>query len=85
MVWWKLRPVLASEALILLCSVFFSMLSNGMFWHSALAHPLQQWRLALSLFLLITALHALLLGLVVNRWTAKPLLSVLLVVTAVAA
>lgn len=85
MVWWKLRPVLASEALILLCSVFFSMLSNGMFWHSALAHPLQQWRLALSLFLLITTLHALLLGLVVNRWTAKPLLSVLLVVTAVAA
>ena len=83
--WWKLRPVLASETLILLCSVFFSMLSNGPFWHSALAHPLQQWRLALSLFLLITALHALLLGLVVNRWTAKPLLSVLLLVTALAA
>jgi lipid A ethanolaminephosphotransferase len=83
--WWKLRPVLASETLILFCSVFFSVLSNGPFWHSALAHPLQQWRLALSLFLLITALHALLLGLVVNRWTARPLLSVLLLVTALAA
>jgi lipid A ethanolaminephosphotransferase len=84
MVWWKLRPALASETLILLCSVFFSLLSNGMFWHSALDHPLVQWRLALSLFLLITALHALLLGLVVNRWTARPLLSVLFLVTAVA-
>ena len=50
----------------------------ALFWHSALAHPLEQWRLALSLFLLMTALHALLLGLVVNRWTAKPLLTVLL-------
>ncbi|KAF1709620.1 phosphoethanolamine transferase [Pseudoxanthomonas sacheonensis] len=85
MAWWRLRPVLASETLILLCSVFFSMFSNGSFWHGALAHPLAQWRLALSLFLLVTALHALLLGLVVNRWTARPLLSVLLLVTAVAA
>lgn len=84
MAWWRLRPVLASETLILLCSVFFSLFSNGLFWRSALAHPLEQWRLALSLFLLVTALHALLLGLVVNRWTAKPLLSVLLLVTALA-
>lgn len=84
MVWWKLRPALGSETLILLCSVFFSVFSNGSFWHGALAHPLEQWRLALSLFLLVTALHALLLGLVINRWTAKPLLSVLLLVTALA-
>lgn len=82
--WWKLRPALGSETLILLCSVFFSLFSNGQFWRSALSHPLEQWRLALSLFLLVTALHALLLGLVVNRWTAKPLLSVLLLVTALA-
>lgn len=84
MAWWKLRPILASETLILLCSLFFSLFSNGLFWHSALSRPLEQWRLALSLFLLVTALHALLLGLVVNRWTAKPLLSVLLLVTALA-
>ena len=83
--WWKLRPVIGSEALILLCSLFFTMFSNGAFWHSALAHPLEQWRLAISLFLVTTALHALLLGLVVNRWTAKPLLTVLFLVTALAA
>ena len=38
-----------------------------------------------SMFLAITALHALLLGVVLNRWTAKPLLAVLLVGTAAAA
>lgn len=83
--WWKLRPVIQSEVLILLCSLFFSIFSNGSFWHAALAHPLEQWRLAVSLFLMMTSLHALLLGLVVNRWTAKPLLTVLLLVTALAA
>ncbi|MET0756364.1 MAG: phosphoethanolamine--lipid A transferase [Pseudoxanthomonas sp.] len=82
---WKIRPLITSELLILLCSLFFSMFSNASFWHSALAHPLAQWRLSLSLFLVTTALHALLLGLVVNRWTAKPLLSVLLPLTALAA
>ncbi len=83
--WWKAVPVLGSESLVLLCSLLFTVASNGAFWHAALSSPLQQWRLALSLFLIVTALHAFLLGLVVNRWTAKPLLSVLLLVTAAAA
>lgn len=82
--WWRLRPQLSSEWLIVLCSLFFTIFSNGAFWHAAISHPLQQWRFALSLFLVITALHALLLGLVVNRWVAKPLLTVLLLVTAMA-
>ena len=81
---WSFSPVMGSERLILLCSLFFTVFSNVAFWHSAIEHPLQQWRLALSLFVVVTALHALLLGLVVNRWTAKPLLTVLLLVTAVA-
>lgn len=81
----KLRPELGSEMLILLCSLFFSAFSNTAFWHSAVSDPLQQWRLALSLFLLITALHAFLMALVVNRWTAKPALTLLLLVTALAA
>jgi len=82
--WWQFRPALTTETLILLCSLLFSLFSNGLLWHSALSRPLQQWQMALSLFLLVTALHAMLLGLVVNRWTAKPLLSVLIVVTALA-
>ncbi|MEO6517474.1 MAG: phosphoethanolamine--lipid A transferase [Pseudoxanthomonas sp.] len=83
--WWKATPVLGSESLVLLCSLLFTVCSNGAFWHASISSPLQQWRLALSLFLIVTALHAFLLGLVVNRWTAKPLLSVLLLVTAAAA
>ncbi|MET0893720.1 MAG: phosphoethanolamine--lipid A transferase [Pseudoxanthomonas sp.] len=83
--WWKNTPTLASESLILLISLLFTLFSNGAFWHAALSSPLQQWRLGLSLFLLVTALHAFLLGLVVNRWTARPLLTVLLLVTAAAA
>lgn len=82
--WWKQRIELSSEALILLCSAFFALFDNGAFWHSAIQNPMQQWRLALSLFLIMTAVHAFLLGWVVNRWTAKPLLTVLLLATAVA-
>ena len=82
--WWRLRPEVTSESLVLLSALYFSLFSNGAFWHAAIAHPLAQWRFVLSLFLVVTALHGLLLGLVVNRWTAKPLLTVLLLVTAVA-
>ena len=83
--WWKFTPRVGTETLIVLCSLGFTALSNGAFWHAALSSPLQQWRLGLSLFLIVTAVHAFLLGLVVNRWTAKPLLSVLLLVTTAAA
>lgn len=82
--WWKARPLLGTESLILACSLFFSFFSNAAFWHAAVADPLSQWRLALSLFIVVTAIHAFLLALVVNRWTAKPLLTVLLLVTAAA-
>ena len=82
--WWTARPLLGTESLILACSLFFSFFSNAAFWHAAIADPLSQWRLALSLFIVVTAIHAFLLALVVNRWTAKPLLTVLLLVTAAA-
>lgn len=82
--WWRFRPQIGSEALLLLSALYFSMFSNGAFWHAAIADPLSQWRFVLSLFLVVTALHALLLGLVANRWILKPLLTVLLLVTAAA-
>ncbi|HYM85974.1 MAG TPA: phosphoethanolamine transferase domain-containing protein, partial [Pseudoxanthomonas sp.] len=81
---WRISPELGSEQLVLCCSLFFSLFSNAAFWHGALTDPLPQWRLALSMFLIVTALHAFLLGCVVTRWTAKPLLTTLLLVTAVA-
>ena len=82
--WWRLRPQISGETLVLLSALYFSLFSNAAFWHAAVAHPLAQWRFVLSLFLVVTALHALLLGLVANRWIAKPLLTALLLVTAVA-
>jgi Predicted membrane-associated, metal-dependent hydrolase len=42
----------------------------------------QQWRLAISLFLLLFGLHGLLLGLLLGRAWARPMLAVLLAVTA---
>src|SRR5687768_17616724 len=83
--WRTFRPQLSVESLILLTSLFFSVFSNMSFWQRALPHPLAQWKFALSLFLVVTALHAFLLGLVANRWIAKPLLSLLLLTTSVAA
>jgi lipid A ethanolaminephosphotransferase len=83
--WRNFRPQLSQEALILLTSLFFTVFSNLSFWQRALPHPLVQWKFAISLFVVVTAVHAFLLGLVANRWTAKPLLSLLLLVTAVAA
>ncbi|MEP6906436.1 MAG: phosphoethanolamine--lipid A transferase [Pseudoxanthomonas sp.] len=79
---WQLE--MGSESLIVLCSLFFSIFSNAAFWRAAIPDAWTQWRLALSLFVIVTALHAFLLGLVINRWTAKPVLTVLLLTTAVA-
>ena len=83
--WLARGPELSTESLILACSLFFTLFSNTAFWHAAVQQPVQQWQLAVSLFVVVTALHALLLGLAVNRWIAKPLLTVLLLVNAIAA
>jgi lipid A ethanolaminephosphotransferase len=79
------RPVVSSELMILMSSIVFSALFNNAFWSSAVPSPWMQWKLALSLFLILTALHCLLLGVLVNRWIAKPVLTVLLLITALAA
>ena len=82
--WWRLRPQISGENLVLLSALYFSLFSNGAFWRAAIDHPLAQWRFVLSLFLVVTALHALLLGLVANHRILKPLLTVMLLVTAIA-
>ncbi|HEX2604382.1 MAG TPA: phosphoethanolamine transferase domain-containing protein, partial [Oxalicibacterium sp.] len=77
------------EQLAILASLFFSLSANTLFFSSALAgrppgSP-HTWLFAISIFVAITALHAAGLFVVLNRWTAKPLLAILLVVTALAA
>jgi len=76
------------DTLALLGSLFFSLAGNTLFWQSSLvARSFTQagtWLLTGSLFVTITAIHFILLALVLNRWTAKPLLGLLLLITAFA-
>ena len=82
------RPQMRVETLALLASLYFALACNGLFWQSALVgRSLAQahtWLLVGSLFVTITAIHFILLVLVLNRWTAKPLLGLLLLGTAFA-
>ena len=81
--------LLSSEGCILLTSVFFTLFSNHRLWLAwAQGRDWSQarnWLLAAALGLLLTALHSFLLGLLLTRRTVKPVLAVLLVVTALAA
>lgn len=83
------RVTLRTETLALIASLFFGVTCNGLFWNAALAGRdfglAATWFFATCLFIAISAIHYLILGLLLNRWTAKPLLSLLIVVTAFAA
>jgi lipid A ethanolaminephosphotransferase len=83
------RPEISVETLALAASVFFSVASNRTFFHSVAAtgalHGGSGILTFASLFIAITALHTILLCVLLNRWTAKPLLIVLLLTNAAAA
>ncbi len=77
------------ERLALFAAGFFTLFCNGAFFREAIATgTLHGARGALTLFSLVAiigALNMLLLCLLLNRWTARPVLAVLLLVTAMAA
>lgn len=83
------RPAISVEALALVVSLFFTVFCNGAFWHAVIGTGALGgaggWQTGVSLFVAITALHMALLCVLLNRWTAKPVLTVLLLVTAMAA
>ncbi len=88
-VWLGARVNASVEALILLASVFWLLSANrqflgGVLHGRSLADP-SAWGMGLAMVALVVALHVLLLGLVCNRWTVKPVLAVLAVSTALAA
>lgn len=83
--WLLVRPVVGTEMLALLASLFFSLCCNGELWHALAGELHAPWRLLASVFVSVTALQALLLGLVLTRRSAKPLLTVLFATTAFAA
>ena len=76
------------ESLLLVASLFWALTANTAFFGAALSdRSLAQsatWGFALALGLMLLSLHFLLLGLVCNRWTVKPVLVMLVIGTAVA-
>lgn len=83
---WRLalhwRPRVTVEVLAMIASGYFALACNLPFWHTALAHGGEQWRLVVALFALLFGLHGLLLGMLLARLWAKPVLMALFVVTA---
>ena len=76
------------EQLLLVASVFWALTANRLFLLAALKDRVYSepatWAFALTLLVMLAALHFLLLALVSNRWSVKPLLTLLIVGTAFA-
>ncbi|MDR0182377.1 phosphoethanolamine transferase [Lysobacter arvi] len=87
--WYAIRPEMTVERLAFHVAVFFTVFCNGAFFHAVSGtgafHGASGFRVALSLVLMIGALNMLLLSLLLNRWTVRPVLTVLIPLTAVAA
>lgn len=83
------RPVLSMEGLALCASLFFSVFGNASFWRAVIAtgdlHGATGLLSGASLFVLVTALHLILLLAVLWSRAARPVLAVLLLTSAVAA
>lgn len=83
------RPEISIEALTLLTCVYVALTCNVSFWSSALDGRLLAtagtWRFVFGTFVAMCGLHFALLICVANRWIIKPMLGLVLVVTATAA
>ena len=79
---------LTVEQLLALASLFWALSANRLFLQAALkdrvASEPATWGFAVALLVMLGALHFLLMALVSNRWTVKPILAVLIVGTAFA-
>jgi lipid A ethanolaminephosphotransferase len=82
--WLQWRPLISSEALIALASLYFAVAGNGLFWTSAMATHPGSIRYAVSLLLLLLGTHAFLLGLLVWRWNGKAVVSLMILLTTLA-
>ena len=85
---WRSRPTVSTESLVIGASLYFAFACNVPFLSAVMsdhsASDAASWVFGGAMLVLLTALHGLLLSLVLNRWTARPLLSVLIVATAFA-
>lgn len=82
-------PSLHTETIAFLASLFFILAFNQRFWNALLAsqstNSFHLWSLMVGTVLFLIGLHWAALLLIVNRWTAKPLLAGLFVLTSLAA
>ena len=82
------RISLRTESLLCLISLGFSVTSNAVFWRALLADRdlslAATWQVAGAMFVAITCAHFIGLCLICNRWSAKPVLAVLIVANAFA-
>jgi lipid A ethanolaminephosphotransferase len=82
------RPSLSGEALALLTSLFFCLFCNLAFWRIVLDGrelvSAATWLLAVDIGLFIVAVHFALVALLLNRWTGKPLIALLILASSVA-
>jgi lipid A ethanolaminephosphotransferase len=83
------RPAIHVETLVLLAAVFLMLVGNGPFWRAALAGrswgESATWFFAGAIFMAFSAFYLAAGSAVAGRHTVKPLLTVLLVVSAAAA
>ncbi len=86
---WLARPAVHLETLVLVCAVYVMVAGNGPFWRAALAgrswEAAGTWGFTAALFIALTAFYIAVAALVSNRYTVRPLLALVLLVTAGAA
>ena len=85
----RFRPMLRVESVILVVVAWMIATMNGSWWAAAgegrvWSEP-ASWLFILALFIALVALHFVLLAPLTNRWTMRPLLSIIVVVSAAAA
>ncbi len=85
---WRFSVDASVEQVLLVASIFFALAANQPFLRVAL-HGRDSgdpaiWGFALALVVWLAALHFVLMALVASRWTIKPLLALLIVVSALA-
>ena len=87
--WLKRGPTLRVETLALIVSLWFTLACNPLFWEAIMAGREAAQTSGLffgaALAITVTALHFMILALLANRWTAKPILTLLIIATAFAA
>ena len=85
---WLARPAVHTETLVLACAAYVMLAGNGPFWRAALAgrswDQADTWGFSAALFISLTAFYTAVAAPLSSRFTVRPLLALILLVTAAA-